>query len=58
MPLIDFIDQEPLPAGRIAFESLNDSIAKIYDVEVICPLQSPKQEELPNLGIGYGERPT
>lgn len=57
LPVIDFIDQDPLPAGGIAFESLNDSIAKIYDVEVICPSLYSEKEELPNLGIGYGERP-
>jgi hypothetical protein len=57
MPVIDYYDSNPLPPGKIAFETLNDSIAWLNNVEVIC-LPPPTDEETPNLGLGYFKRPT
>ena len=57
IPVIDYYDSNPLSPGKIAFETLNDSIAWLNNVEVIC-LPSPSYKETPNLGLGYFKRPT
>jgi hypothetical protein len=55
LPVIDYHDSNPLPPGKIDFETLENSSAILSDVITDC---SPsKEEKPPNLGIGYFKRP-
>jgi hypothetical protein len=66
MPVIDYHDPNPLPQGRIDFETLGGAIALLDDVELICssPISngddkrpSSMNKEPPKLGIGYFKPP-
>lgn len=64
LPVIDYLDPDPLPAGRIDFESLDGSLVHLSNVSVICPLptmdgetESKVSEETINLGDIHFERP-
>ena len=56
LPVIDFNTSNPLPPGNISLETIEGSIASVYDMQVNCSSQS-QNEELPNLGVGYFKRP-
>jgi hypothetical protein len=61
MPVIDYLDPDPLPSGRIDFEALNESFVHLSNVLAICPssgeIEPDEVEETPNLGDIYFERP-
>ena len=64
LPVLDYRDPDPLPPGRIDFETLNGSLVHLSNVSVICPsptidgeIQSNESEETPDLGAIYFERP-
>jgi len=61
LPVIDYLDPDPLPAGRIDFEALNESLVHLSNILVICPspgeIEPNELEETPNLGDIYFERP-
>jgi len=61
MPVIDYLDPDPLPSGRIDFEALEGSFVHLSNVSVICPspgeIEPNEAEETPNLGDISFERP-
>lgn len=64
IPVIDYSDPDPLPAGGIDFEILNGSFVHLSNISVVCTssttdteMASNGPEETPDLGIGYFERP-
>lgn len=55
-PVVDYYDPEPLPQGKIDFETIDGSSAKLRGIAFTC--SSPmNEEEPPNLGIGYFKPP-
>jgi hypothetical protein len=54
--VIDYFDTDPLPAGAIDFESLENSSVNLREVAINCKI--PLDEEPPNLGVGYFKPPT
>jgi len=64
LPVIDYLDSDPLPPGRIDFEALNESLVRLSNVTVVCPSAasegenaSDESDEPPDLGEIYFERP-
>jgi hypothetical protein len=66
MPVIDYHDPDPLPQGRIDFETLDGTLAQLNDIALICSSPSyvgedrrpsSTNKEPPNLGIGYFKPP-
>lgn len=61
IPVIDYLDPNPLPSGRIDFEALEGSLVHLSNILVICPspgeIEPDEVEETPNLGDIYFERP-
>jgi hypothetical protein len=55
--VIDYLDPNHLPPGKIAFESLNNSIVRLNDFEVVCPLPSTEEDEPLDLGPINFKRP-
>jgi hypothetical protein len=53
--VIDYSDKNPLPAGAIDFETLENSSASLREVAVICEM--PEEENL-SLGAGSFKPPT
>jgi hypothetical protein len=54
MQVIDYYDPEPLPAGKINFETFESSSSKLSEIKLAC---SSMNEEPPNLGVGYFKPP-
>lgn len=66
MPVIDYHDPDPLPQGKIDFETLEGALALLDDVALICSSSTSADDnegspslnkEPPNLGIGYFKPP-
>jgi hypothetical protein len=55
LKVIDYLDADPLPAGAIDFETLENSSARMRNVVLNCEM--PAGEEPPNLGVGYFKPP-
>jgi len=62
LPLIDYLDPDPLPTGGIDFEALNGSLVRLSNVTVVCPsaasegeIGSNESRENIDLGVGYFE---
>jgi hypothetical protein len=53
--VIDYFDNDPLPAGAIDFETLEHSSVNLREVNVNCEM--PTEQETPNLGVGYFKPP-
>jgi hypothetical protein len=58
IPLIDYSDPTPLSPGDIAFEILQDSNARINEMDIICSSASSTRTKAPDLGVGHFKRPT
>lgn len=53
--VIDFYDTDPLPAGAIDFETLENSSVNLREVAVNC--EAPVEEETRSMGVGYFKEP-
>jgi hypothetical protein len=53
IPVIDYYDPDPLPPGKIDFETFENSSAKLRKIFTNC--SAPTSKKPPNLGVGYFE---
>lgn len=54
--VIDYQDADPLPAGGIDLETLENSSAKLQNITLNCEI-GEEEEEPPDLGVGYFKPP-
>lgn len=54
--VIEYEDADPLPAGAIDFETLENSSARMQNIILNCEI-AEVEEEAPNLGVAYFKPP-